>query len=163
MSDENADRDAFERAAEDYRALYEAAVEEALAAAGDRDPERRALFAVTLARSADAPATLQWQHGQRSIPDEVAINRLYASLFIDAAEQRFDAYAIVTPTEMTHETTREVHDAVAIDMEHREADPVTIFVVVERTDDAAAPRAGRTIPVAGRRVVFVDEGSSPGS
>lgn len=153
-----------ERAATEYRALYEAAVERALAAVADPDPAVRPLFAVTLARTSSetpeeaAPYRLDWQLGQRGIDEDTALNRLFASLFIDAAEGRVDAYALVTRTEMTHEATGEAHGALAIDLEHRAAPPVTIYVMIDAGDGAGGvPTAGRTIPTPGRRVVFVDE------
>ncbi len=82
-------------------------------------------------------------------------DRLYAQLFVSAAEQRLRATAVVTGVVMQHQETGVEHEAVAVDLEHRDVDPVTIYVLLRR-DPGGGLAVERTVPTPGRRVVFAD-------
>ncbi len=85
-------------------------------------------------------------------PGERGADPLYATLFIAAAEGRLRAAAVVSGITMRDERTGIDHPAAAVDLEHRDADPVTIYLRLDR--EGGAPRIVQTIPCNGRAMVF---------
>jgi len=140
------DEDPIERAAADLRVLHRRAVERSLAQLPPGRPsEAMPSFAL---RMSDL-GTVAEETGE---PGERGADPLYAALFVGAAEGRVRALAVVTGITMHHEHTGVAHEALAIDLEHRDAPPVTFYVMVDRGGDA--PRVERTIPTDGRAMVF---------
>lgn len=141
-------------AAADLRALYHGAIELALSMLGDPDAapvesESMPAFALCL----DQAGTVSRESGTVG---ERGADPIYASLFVGAAEGRLRAFAVVTGTVMTHEATGASHEALAVDLEHTGAEPVSIFTVLIR-DSTGIASVEKAIPTEGRRVVFVAE------
>jgi hypothetical protein len=144
------DEDRIDRAAEDLRVLHRLAVERSLALLPAGRPSE-AMPSLAL-RMSDV-GTIAEETGE---PGERGADPLYAALFVGAAEGRVRALAVVTGITMHHEHTGVAHEALAVDLEHRDVPPVTLYVMVDR--GGAAPRVERTIPTDGRAMVFPKDG-----
>jgi hypothetical protein len=143
------DEQRVDRAAEDLRALHRRAVERALEGAA-RVPEAEAMPSFAL-RMSDLGTVVE----ETGRPGERGADPLFAQLFVSAAEGRLRATAVVSGIVMRHEETGVEHEAVAVDLEHRDVDPVTMYVLLRR-EAGGAVAVDRTVPTPGRRVVFAD-------
>jgi hypothetical protein len=142
-----ADRDP---AAEDLRALHQLAVawvRREMPASGPAEAMPAAAF-----RISDIGTVAEEVGG----PGERGADPLYATLFVVAAEGRLRAAAVVTGITIRDERTGVEHPAAAVDLEHRDADPVTIYLRLDRGGDE--PRVVQTIPCDGRAMVFPARG-----
>lgn len=79
---------------------------------------------------------------------------LEKSLARGAAEGKYRAVAIVYDVKLTDTTTGKRQDAVALAMEHRDAEPVTCFLPYELKGEKI--EGGEIVAQAGKRKIFKD-------
>jgi len=144
------DEDRVDRAAEDLRVLHRRAVERVLA---DAATVSAAAAMPSFALRMSDVGTVAEETGDAGETGERGADRLYAQLLVGAAEGRLRATAVVAGIVMRHEETGVDHEAVAVDLEHRDVDPVTIYVLLRR-EPGGDVAVDRTVPTPGRRVVF---------